>query len=96
VVYRVENTRVGQRTDYDRLIVDVFTNGSIDPKEAMLYAANILRGHLDVFTNLGQLPEEIEEEEFMSPEEAQVYDKLRLPISELELSPVRKRAFRFA
>jgi DNA-directed RNA polymerase subunit alpha len=86
VAYHVENTRVGQKTDYDRLIVDVFTNGSIDPKEAMLYAANILRGHLDVFTNLGQLPEELEEEEFMSPEEAHIYDKLRLPISELELS----------
>jgi DNA-directed RNA polymerase subunit alpha len=86
VSYRVENTRVGQKTDYDRLIVEVFTNGSIDPKEAMLYGANILRGHLDVFMNLGSIPEEMEEEESMSPEEAQRYDKLRLPISELELS----------
>jgi DNA-directed RNA polymerase subunit alpha len=86
VAYHVENTRVGQKTDYDRLIVEVFTNGSIDPKEAMLYGANILRGHLDVFMNLGSLPEEMEEEELMSPEEAQRYEKLRLPISELELS----------
>jgi len=86
VAYHVENTRVGQKTDYDRLVIEVSTNGSIDPKEAMLYAANILRGHLDVFMNLGQIPEELEEEESMSPEEAQVYDKLRLPISELELS----------
>lgn len=86
VSYHVENTRVGQKTDYDRLIVEVFTNGSIDPKEAMLYAANILRGHLDVFMNLGSLPDEMEEEESMSPEEAQRYEKLRLPISELELS----------
>ncbi len=86
VTYRVENTRVGQKTDYDRLILEVVTDGSIDPKEAMLYAANILRGHLDVFMNLGQLPEEMEEDEAMSPEEASMYDKLRLPISELELS----------
>lgn len=86
VSYHVENTRVGQKTDYDRLVLEVFTNGSIDPKEAMLYAANILRGHLDVFLNLGQMPEEFEEEESMSPEEAQMYEKLRLPISELELS----------
>ncbi|MFH1691892.1 MAG: DNA-directed RNA polymerase subunit alpha [Candidatus Omnitrophota bacterium] len=86
VSYRVENTRVGQKTDYDRLIIEVSTNGSIDPKEAMLYAANILRGHLDVFMNLGQLPEEMDEDEAMSPEEANMYEKLRLPISELELS----------
>ncbi len=86
VSYHVENTRVGQKTDYDRLIVEVFTNGSIDPKEAMLYGANILRGHLDVFMNLGQIPEEFEEEESMSAEETQIYEKLRLPISELELS----------
>ncbi len=86
VAYHVENTRVGQKTDYDRLVIEVFTNGSIDPKDAMLYAANILRGHLDVFLNLGQIPEEMEEEEAMSPEEAQLYEKLRLPISELELS----------
>lgn len=86
VAYKVENTRVGQKTDYDRLVVEVWTNGGIDPKEAMLYGANILRGHLDVFMNLGQLPEEMEEEESMTPEEAQMYDKLRLPISELELS----------
>ena len=86
VAYHVENTRVGQKTDYDRLVIEVTTNGSIDPKDAMLYGANILRGHLDVFMNLGQVPEELEEEESMSPEEAQMYDKLRLPISELELS----------
>ncbi len=86
VSYHVENTRVGQKTDYDRLIIEVFTNGSIDPKEAMLYGANILRGHLDVFMNLGSIPEEMEEEESMSPEETQMYEKLRLPISELELS----------
>ena len=86
VSYHVENTRVGQRTDYDRLIIEVWTNGGIDPKDAMLYGANILQRHLDVFMNLGQIPEEHEEKEEMSPQEEALYEKLRLPISELELS----------
>jgi DNA-directed RNA polymerase subunit alpha len=81
-----ENTRVGQRTDYDRLILEISTNGGINPKEALLYAANILQRHLDVFVSYGQLPEEEEEEEEVSVEEQALYDKLRLPISELELS----------
>jgi len=86
VSYHVENTRVGQRTDYDKLIIEMWTNGGIEPKEAMLYAANILQRHLDVFMNLGELPEEYEEEQAISPQEEALYEKLRLPISELELS----------
>ncbi len=84
--FRVENTRVGQRTDYDRLIFEIWTNGGISPKEALLYGANILQRHLDVFVSYGQLPEEEEEEEEVTAEEKAVYEKLRLPISELELS----------
>ena len=86
VSFAVENTRVGQRTDYDRLIVDISTNGAINPKEALLYGANILQRHLDVFVSYGQLPEEEEEVEEISAEEEALYSKLRLPISELELS----------
>lgn len=86
VNFRVENTRVGQRTDYDRLITEIWTNGSINPKEALLYGANILQRHLDVFVSYGQLPEEEEEDEEISAEEQLMYEKLRLPISELELS----------
>jgi DNA-directed RNA polymerase subunit alpha len=86
VSYRVENTRVGQKTDYDKLVMELWTNGGITPKEAMLYAANILQRHLDVFVSYGQLPEEEEEEEEISAEEQMLYEKLRLPISELELS----------
>ncbi|MFH0762449.1 MAG: DNA-directed RNA polymerase subunit alpha [Candidatus Omnitrophota bacterium] len=85
--YYVENTRVGQRTDYDKLILEIFTNGAISPKDALLYASNILQRHLDIFVNFGQLPEDIEDEEpEMSKEELAVYEKLKLPISELELS----------
>jgi DNA-directed RNA polymerase subunit alpha len=86
VNFYIENTRVGQRTDYDKLNLEVWTNGSINPKDAMLYASNILQRHLDIFVNFGQLPEEIEEEPEMSKEEAALYEKLRLPVSELELS----------
>lgn len=87
VNYSVENTRVGQRTDYDKLILEIWTNGSISPKDALLYASNILQRHLDIFVNFGQLPEDVEEEESeMTKEEVALYEKLRLPISELELS----------
>lgn len=86
VNFTVENTRVGQRTDYDRLIIEIHTNGAINPKEALLYGANILQRHLDVFVAYGQLPEEEVEEEEISAEEEALYGKLRLPISELELS----------
>ena len=87
VNFFTENARVGQRTDYDKLILEIFTNGAITPKDALLYASNILQRHLDIFVNFGQLPEEVmEEEPEMSKEEIALYEKLRLPISELELS----------
>jgi len=87
VNFYVENTRVGQKTDYDKLILEVWTSGAISPKDALLYASNILQRHLDIFVNFGQLPEEAEEEEVeMTKEEVSLYEKLRLPISELELS----------
>jgi DNA-directed RNA polymerase subunit alpha len=87
VNFYVENTRVGQRTDYDKLILEIWTNGAITPKDALLYASNILQRHLDTFVNFGQLPEDVAEEEpEMSKEEITLYEKLRLPISELELS----------
>jgi len=85
VNFFVENTRVGQVMDFDRLVVEVWTNGAIDPKEAMLYASNILQRHLDIFVGFGKLPEDIVEEE-VSKEEKELHDKLNMPISELELS----------
>ncbi|MBU3933041.1 MAG: DNA-directed RNA polymerase subunit alpha [Candidatus Omnitrophica bacterium] len=84
VNFHVENTRVGQMTDYDRLILEIWTNKSMSPKESLLYASNILQKHLEVFVNYGKLPEEEEAEE--TEEDQEVYEKLRQPISELELS----------
>ncbi len=86
VVFNVENTRVGQRMDYEKLILEITTNGSIAAKNALLYASNILQRHLDIFVNFGQLPEEEEDELELTKEEAELYSKLKLPISELELS----------
>jgi DNA-directed RNA polymerase subunit alpha len=86
VNFTVENTRVGQRTDYDKLVLEIITNGAINPKDALLYASNILQRHFDIFVNFGQLPEEEIEEPEMTQEEVALYEKLRLPISELELS----------
>lgn len=85
VNFTVENTRVGQMTDYDRLILEIWTNGSVNPKEALLMAAHVLQKHLEVFTAFGELPAEegTEEEETLSSD---MIEKLRLPVTELELS----------
>lgn len=85
VNFKVENTRIGQITDYDRLILEVWTNGSINPKDALLYASHILEGHLNPFINYGKLPEE-EKEQGESTEERELLEKLKVPVAELELS----------
>ncbi|MEE8317496.1 MAG: DNA-directed RNA polymerase subunit alpha [Candidatus Omnitrophota bacterium] len=85
VNFHVEDTRVGQVTDYDRLVVKIWTNGSIDPKEALLYASHILQRHLEVFAKLGevQIDEDDEEE---TKEKKELLGRLNLLVSELELS----------
>jgi len=85
VNYFVEETRVGQTTDYDRLILEITTNGAMGPEEALLYASNILQRHLDIFVNYGELPEEEEEEE-EKEEDTSFREIINKPISELELS----------
>jgi DNA-directed RNA polymerase subunit alpha len=84
VAYQVEETRVGQMTDYDKLIIEIFTNGAISPEEALLYAANIYQRHLDIFVNYGEIPEEEEEEE--EEEDKEFLALINKPITELELS----------
>jgi DNA-directed RNA polymerase subunit alpha len=81
----VEDTRVGQVTDYDRLLLEIWTNGAMTPKDALLYAANIFQRHLDLFVNFGSLPEELQAEEPPGLSE-ELQEKLGTPISELELS----------
>ena len=85
VNFSVEDTRVGQVTDYDRLLLEIWTNGSMSPKDALLYGSNILQRHLDLFVNYGSLPEEPEDEAPAAVSE-ELQEKLKTPISELELS----------
>ena len=85
VNFHVEDTRVGQITDYDKLILEIWTNGSMEPKEALLHASHILHQHLEVFSKLGEVEVEEEEEE-KSSEDKELLGKLNLTVSELELS----------
>jgi DNA-directed RNA polymerase subunit alpha len=86
VSYHAENTRVGHITDYDKLILEIWTNGSMEPKDAILYASHILQKHLEVFLKLGQIVVEDEAQEESTKENRDLLEKLKLPVSELELS----------
>ena len=82
--FNIENTRVGQVTDFDRLVLEVDTNGSIHPDDAISLAAKIMVEHLELFINL---TDEIEEVEIMVEVEEEEKDKiLDTTIEELELS----------
>lgn len=84
VNYTVEDTRVGQQTDYDRLILEVWGNGAIVPDEAVSQAASIIIKYLQLFTGLTEeLPEEEPEPEEEEDEQSKV---LEMPIEEMELS----------
>jgi DNA-directed RNA polymerase subunit alpha len=89
VRYRTEDTRVGQRTNYDRLVMEIWTNGTITPEMAMVEAGKILRKHLNPFVQYFELGEQIVESG--TPEVAQDVDteldgKLHMLVHELELS----------
>lgn len=84
VNYTVENTRVGQNNDYDKLTLDVWTNGSLTPTEAVSLAANILTSHLSMFVNL---TEEAQNAQVMVEREESHQEKvLDKTIEELDLS----------
>ncbi|HNX34465.1 MAG TPA: DNA-directed RNA polymerase subunit alpha [Kiritimatiellia bacterium] len=87
VNFLVENTRVGQRTDYEKLILDVWTDGRVSPDEAVKTAAAVLRHHLDVFVDYSEEVLEFEESEKKVDEER---DRLRrilnMSVNEIELS----------
>jgi DNA-directed RNA polymerase subunit alpha len=85
VNYMVTNARVGQQTDYDKLTLEVWTNGSIHPADAVAYAAKILKEQLNIFINFEELPEEEEVTE-TSDDLRALYENLNRPVEELELS----------
>ncbi|MBW7991294.1 MAG: DNA-directed RNA polymerase subunit alpha [Planctomycetes bacterium] len=93
VRYITENTRVGQRTNYDRLILEIWTNGTITPEMALVEAAKILRKHVNPFIQYFELGEQTvaasEVIEVETPEQVvdeELTQKLTMPIQELELS----------
>ena len=87
VKYAVEATRVGQRTDYDKLVIDIFTDGRLDPNQALLQASAIMRHHLDVFVNYDENVIEFDETpEGVSQENAKLKKLLNMSVNEIELS----------
>ena len=84
VNYTVDNTRVGQITDYDKLTIDVWTDGTISAKEAVSFAAKILTEHLNLFV---ELSDEVSQTEIMVvKDETSIGKVLEMTIEELDLS----------
>lgn len=87
VKYSVEATRVGQMTDYDKLVLDIWTDGRIEPHDALLQASAILRHHLDVFVNYDDDAVDFEEAPAEQSEENAALKKLlNMSVNEIELS----------
>ena len=84
VNYSVENTRVGQKSDYDKLILEVWTNGSINPQEGISLAAKVLVEHLNLFIDLTEHVSNVEI--MVEKEEDQKEKVLEMTIEELDLS----------
>jgi DNA-directed RNA polymerase subunit alpha len=87
VRYAVENARVGQRTDYDRLILEIWTDGRISPDDALVQSSAILQHHLDVFIGYDKNAVEFEETETKQDDEkAKLKKLLNMSVNEIELS----------
>jgi DNA-directed RNA polymerase subunit alpha len=86
VRYIVEPTRVGQQTDYEKLTIEVETDGSISPEDAMAYSGKILRDHIQLFINFDTEPEQMAAEMEQDSEFARIRKVLLTPVDELELS----------
>ena len=92
VRYKTEETRVGQRTNYDRLILEIWTKGTVHPEEGLVEAAKILRKHLNPFVNYHELGEEMITADVRSVEGGEgmldkaLQERLALPVLQLDLS----------
>ncbi|MDP1581269.1 MAG: DNA-directed RNA polymerase subunit alpha [Candidatus Didemnitutus sp.] len=87
VRYAVENTRVGQITDYDKLVLEVWTDGRITPDDALKQSASILKHHLDVFDRVSQESYEFESQAAeVSEEQNKLRKLLNMSVNEIELS----------
>jgi DNA-directed RNA polymerase subunit alpha len=87
VNYYIEDTRVGRHTDYDRLILEVTTDGRISPKEALTFATQIAKEHFEVFEYIKKMAIAFDKkEEEANKDREELLDKLSLKINEIELS----------
>lgn len=87
VRYNVEAARVGQRTDYDKLLIEIWTDGRISPDDALTQASAILQHHLDVFVGYDKNAVEFEEEQKpQDDEKAKLRKLLNMSVNEIELS----------
>ncbi|HMN95639.1 MAG TPA: DNA-directed RNA polymerase subunit alpha [Phycisphaerales bacterium] len=88
VRYRIEDTRVGQRTNYERLVLDIWTNGTVDPEMALVEAAKVLRKHLNPFVQYFEIGSDqvSAEASAAATVDEELLRKLEMPIADLELS----------
>ncbi len=84
VNYSIENTRVGQTVDYDKLTIEVWTDGSLKPYEALSLAAKVMTGHLELFIDLSETAKNTQV--MVEKEENKKVKVLEMPIEDLELS----------
>lgn len=84
VNYQVENTRVGQTVDYDKLVIEVWTDGSLKAHEALSLAAKVMTGHLELFIDLSETTKNTQV--MIEKEESKKEKVLEMSIEELELS----------
>jgi DNA-directed RNA polymerase subunit alpha len=85
VSFRVEDTRVGQRTDYDKLVLGITTNGAVRPEDAIGFSAKILKDQLQMFINFDEAPIDAQEVE-VNEEQERLVELLSRNVEELELS----------
>jgi len=86
VKYVVKPTRVGQKIDYERLVLEVMTDGSVEPEEALAQAAAILRDHVNLFIQMDSEPQPAPEEKEVDAEVQRIRELLAQPVDELDLS----------
>ena len=85
VNYAVENTRLGHRTDYERLVLEVWTDGSVRPDDDLTYAGQILKDHIDLFISF-DVEQETEETPEVNEDVLKIRKLLKMSVDELELS----------
>ena len=86
VKYNVQPTRVGQKIDYEELAIDITTDGSIHPEDALTRAAAIMRDHINFFIQIEEEPEPAQEEQEVDEEVQRIRELLAQPVDELDLS----------